>query len=180
ARAATGSPAAFPPCPSTATANTWPPFTRGWTCASGSSGAGPDRLALGLVEGRRPRAVAAAAGITGAAHAGRRPGAGPGGRTHPRYRRLGPAPAAAVPGDDAAAAPAGQALADPLPAPGRPVRLLLCLPAPGHLPGAGSGQLLAADPRGHRRTALHHGGFLRLAAAPAAGADLDPRLDAPP
>src|SRR5690606_7016570 len=83
-------------------------------------------------------------------------------------------------GDDAAAAPAGQALADPLPAPGRPVRLLLCLPAPGHLSGAGPGQLLAADPRGHRRTALHHGGFLRLAAAPAAGADLDPRLDAPP
>src|SRR5690606_20881930 len=176
ARAATCSPAASPPCPSTATASRWPRSTTGWTCASGSSA---DRLALVLAEGHRARPVAVAAGAAGAARLQRRPGAGPGGRTHPRHRRLGPAPAAAQPGGDARAPPARPGLAGPLPPPGRALRLLLCLPASDGVPGTGPGRVLAADPRGHRRAALHHGRLLRLAAAAPAGPDVDPRLDAP-
>src|SRR5690606_8906370 len=68
----------------------------------------------------------------------------------------------------------------PVPPHARPVHLLLRLPAPGRLRGAGPGRLLGPAVRGHREAALHHRRLPGLAAAGAACGHFHPRLDAPP
>src|SRR5690606_8292592 len=101
------------------------------------------------------------------------------GRDRTLHGPVGPAPAAAHPGHHPAAPAHRPGGAAAVPAHAGAVRVLLRLAAPGGVPGPGPGWLLDAAVRGHRQAPLHHRRIPGLAAAGAAGGDLDPGLDAP-